>query len=168
MTIFSGGASISLTFTCKYNSAASATSTIIDIEPRSDKITGLTEKEGTLDEGLTLTYHDPTHTTETTLFKIGDTLYPKINWKVSSLIGKVGFYIQSCRVEDVNVGAASGVTIISKSCYARVVNAKSSGNKFVDREAKFEYASFAYNTKVADTQRLICEVEFCIVTENSP
>ena len=168
ITIFTGGSGVSMTFTCKYNSEATATSTAIDIEAGMGQITGLTEVDGKLDDGLTLTYHDDTYTTERTTSIMGATLYPKINWKVTTLVGKVGFYIKSCDVEDVSVGAASAIHIISKSCYAKVVTAKPAGNKFVDRDAMFEYTSFSYNTKVADSQRLVCEVEFCLLTDNGP
>ena len=99
-------------------------------------------------------------------------MYPMVNWKVTSLQGKMGLYIKRCRVRDAGASATSGLKIIDESCYAKVVKAKPTGNsassKFVSQQSSFEYMSFSYNTAGINRQILTCEVEFCIIENNTP
>ena len=168
------GGAVSITFTCKYSATAQATSTAITIAEARDITADVTEQTGSFDTGLSLKFYtDLNYNIEqTSASTIGDIVYPMVSWEVTSLSTKIGYYLKTCRVEDVSAGAGTGLKILSESCYANAVSAQPEGdaatNKFVTQHSQFSYHSFSYDTSATDTQKLICDVEFCVISSGLP
>ena len=95
-TLRPGSAAVAVTLSCKYAVTATATSSIIEIEPSAGS-NAVLDKIGSLDDGLELNYYtDDTYKNPMTgPATIGDTVYPMVSWKVESLQGKMGFYIKT-------------------------------------------------------------------------
>jgi len=165
-TIFtSATGGVTITFTCKYDGTASASSGPIDIETPTDVTADVTESNGKFDTGLSLAFYTANDYAQVlnAAQNIGSTMYARVTWAVTTLKNQVGFYIRKCTVEDVSNGNV-GINIVDKSCYAKVVSAKPFGAKFAisDVTASLEYKSFSYDTAASDSQILKCEIEFCV------
>ena len=153
-----------VTFTCSYSATATATTGVMEPGPEKGQQMSLF-KSATFDAGLTLNFYDHQfQIIKNTSSKMKSILYPMITWSVESLVEKVGFYISNCKVEDVSSGTGAGLSIVNKSCYAKVIGAQPVGDKFVSRVAKFKYHSFSYSKSATpDLQKLICTVTFCVI-----
>lgn len=92
-------------------------------------------------------------------------MYAMVKWEVTTLTNKVGFYVKTCTVEDIAPSASTGIKIVNEACYAKVVSAKLTSDKFVWEESMMTYNSFSYDTSFENTQRLVCEIEFCVMDD---
>ena len=150
-------------FTCKYSSSATTTSAAVDV--LSPSVSGsVTKANGKFDGGLTLKFYDDNSYANliTGPADIGTTVYPMVKWEVTTLSGKVGFYVNKCEVINISQNTQK-IAIVDDSCYATVVQAKYNDEKFGETEAKFEYTSFSFDTAAVDKQMLSCSIEFCTI-----
>ena len=95
------------------------------------------------------------------------TLILEIAWAVSSLEGKLNFYVKQCEVQDMSRDPPSGINIIDESCYSEAAEAGPLGgaltNRLVKRVSQFQYRSFSYHKLGQNQQKLKCEIEFCVI-----
>ena len=161
---------VEVTFSCKYAATAQASTDLLIADPG---VEGHVTASGALDSGISLKYFiDDTFRFENNSPNVlGWPLFAMVEWEVTSLTSKVGFYIKQCRVEDTLV-EGDGVPIVSQSCYAKAVGAKplkgTLANKFVTRQSQFSYNAFSFNPTAASSQKLTCEVEFCVINQAYP
>merc|ERR1712002_447115 len=100
-----------------------------------------------------------TELTSSSQINMGEELFVEAEWSVTSLDGKLEFFIESCSIRDVpSDGSDTGSTIdiIHDSCYASGLG----GNI-----AQFSYRSFSFDVSTPDTQELECVIGFCVVGE---
>ena len=164
-----GSGKVSVTFTCHYSTHAEVSA---DMVVHQADWTADVSASGTLTSGLELKYFtDDKYLSAKTNWRIGQTQYGQVYWKVTTLGAQLGFYLKSCSIEDADNGGGT-VTIISNSCYSKTVFAQPVGgaltNKFVTRQSRFVYKSFSFSTSGETRQRTVCEVEFCIINGGLP
>lgn len=168
-----GGGSTAVTFTCKYDSSATAISDAYDVNTPVDVSGSVTEATGTFTDGLNIAYYTNGDFNDlmTEASEIGSTLYAQVTWDVST--DKLGFYVRSCDVYNVSdpfdVLNDPKITIIEDSCYAGVVHATILPDRttglFVHNDAQFSYKSFSFDTDVTDKQKISCNIQFCTSVE---
>lgn len=163
-----GGGSTAVTFTCKYDSSATAISDAYDVNTPVDVSGSVTEASGTFTDGLNIAYYTNGDFDDvmTEASEIGSTLYAQVTWDVSTT--KLGFYVRSCDVYNVSDPfdvSDPKIRIIEDSCYAGVVDATILPNRanglFVYNDAQFSYKSFSFDTGVIDKQKISCNIQFC-------
>ena len=98
---------------------------------------------------------------------LGAKVYVQAKWTLTSLNGKIQFYVKKCEVT--SEYSETAVAIISQACFAQVVQAEPIGaavaNKLVIEKSQFKYDSFSFVPDGVDEQALSCDIQFCIVED---
>lgn len=147
---------------------------MIDIRHDKRHTDSIVEGSGTLDQGLSIEYYQSNTFTNVNskTNTIGNMLYPQISWSVKSLVTKVFFFINTCRIRDVDEHR-KWFEVIHETCFSETVQARPLGAAFDDAErskrvtenSQFQYISFSFNYKSKSQQEMICDVRFCLFND---
>merc|ERR1712227_662075 len=98
---------------------------------------------------------------------LGETLRVKVSWTVGDastnpIAQKLNWYVSDCTLSDVT-DAAKSVQIIKNQCFAGVVETTKVSTKMQSsKNFKFSFLSFAFNSDGSGTQRIACDINFCL------
>jgi len=168
-TIFlDDAASVTIEVCCKFLATQSATSDDIAIEAGSE-VEGKLDAVGSWDGSLKVEFTDNAYANKKTDAAIlGETHYIKVSWTVgtSPLAQKVNWYVDDCAVSDV-ADASKKVDVIENQCFASVINAiNTSPNMLSTSDFKFTFKSFSFNSAGNGSQKITCNINFCLKDNN--
>merc|ERR1712227_597800 len=99
---------------------------------------------------LTVEFTDNAYATKKTDAAIlGEMHYVKVSWTVgaTALANKVNWYVD----------------VFENQCFASVINAiNESNNMLSTSDFKFEFKSFSFNAAGAGSQKISCNINFCL------
>ena len=158
--------SATVNFECAYKSEVKVSSS--DFNVNALDAAGKAIKYGSLSDGFSLnlfTDHQMTKMVDTEILFIGQPIYASVQWKLTSLINLVNFYINSC---DVEFGGSKTLRIIDDNCYATTFGTKQlQSDKVVQQQAMFQFTSFIVGQGARSMKmKLTCSLKACSVAEN--
>merc|ERR1711868_122807 len=160
MIYLDDAATVTIDVCCKFKATQSATSDDI-----SNEVEGKLDAVGSWDGSLKIEFTDNAYAIKKTDAAIlGDMHYVKVSWTVGSspLAEKVNWYVDDCTVIDAT-DANKKVDIIENQCFASVINAiNESTNMLSTSDFKFEFKSFSFNAAGNGSQKLSCNINFCL------
>ena len=174
---------ISVTFSCLFESSATASTSSMTINPNYIGVSA-TSTDGSADgswEGSVVlsSYQSADFVTKLgqneTKVVVGSPIFVRAAWSVGTLGNVIRFYLSECIVEDLNQSQYKA-KIIDQSCYAQAAGCMpigpagtvDAGGKIVATNADFQYSAFTFEEAASapGLQRLTCSVSFCIVSAN--
>merc|ERR1712176_18878 len=124
---------------------------------------------GSWDGSLKIEFDDNAHGTKKTDAAIlGEMHYIKVSWTVgtSPLSQKINWYVDDCTVSDA-ADANKKVDVIENQCFASVISAiNTSTNMLSSSDFKFTFKSFSFNMGGNGSQKLTCNINFCLIDNN--
>merc|ERR1711868_351504 len=164
MIYLDDAATVTIDVCCKFKATQSAASDDISIEA-GNEVEGKLDAEGSWDGSLTVEFTDNAYATKKTDAAIlGEMHYVKVSWTVgaTALANKVNWYVDDCTVSD-TTDANKKVDVIENQCFASVINAiNESNNMLSTSDFKFEFKSFSFNAAGTGSQKISCNINFCL------
>jgi len=164
MIYLDDAATVTIDVCCKFKATQSATSDDISIEA-GNEVEGKLDAVGSWDGSLNIEFTDNAYATKKTDAAIlGEMHYVKVSWTVgaTALANKVNWYVDDCTVSD-TTDANKKVDIIENQCFASVINAiNESNNMLSTSDFKFEFKSFSFNAAGTGSQKISCNINFCL------
>lgn len=152
----------SLVFKCRYSTNVPIASTNFSLNPSESSNTKAAF--GVLNDGFDFdiysdrSFHNLLSLTARAV--IGATAFGRVKWSITTLSGKVEFFIKNC-----NVNLASiTVPIIKDNCYARIVNTKMEQTEHKQNEESiFSYKVFGVDrySATGDRMNVVCDLKIC-------
>ena len=93
------------------------------------------------------------------VYKVGGEVFVGIKWSVESLVGQLGFFIESCSISRaLNYAVGKGVFLVKNSCYSSALYVQPVGSKLAETTAGFSYRTFLFDGPEEQDQLLSCNI----------
>ena len=93
------------------------------------------------------------------VYKVGGEVFVGIKWSVESLVGQLGFFIESCSISRAsNYAVGKGVFLVKNSCYSSALYVQPVGPKLAETTAGFSYRTFLFDGPEEQDQLLSCNI----------